>query len=885
MNEDAGDRAQPESERRRRVDELLDAALALPAERRARFLEEARCEPEVRAEVERLLAEASSEDGFLATAGAASPSLLRAVAGSGPAGPAATWAPGVSMGPYRLVERLGEGGMGEVWLAEQREPLERTVALKLVREGMGSREVLARFDSERQALARMNHPNIAQVYDAGTTPAGPPYFVMEHVAGARITDYCDAERLSVRQRLRLFLPVCAGVEHAHQKGLIHRDLKPSNVLVDTGARTAVPKIIDFGVARAVQGRLSDHTAQTSLGQLVGTPQYMSPEQADLVGADVDTRSDIYSLGVLLYELLAGLRPFDAPAEGAGLVEFLRRIREEDPPRPSQRVAALGEGATGIAERRGVHAAELARLLRGDLDWIVLKAMEKDRARRYATATELAADIERHLHDEPVLAGPPSAAYRAAKFVRRHRVSLAAATVAGVALVGGLAGTTAGFVKARREAERARSQAAIAEAVNDFLNDDLLAAVRPEREGIDVTMRRVLDAASQRIEGRFPDQPLVEASLRMTIGSTYGKLGAYDAARPHLERAWDLLRSASGEDDPATLAALFERGSNEFSQYRLPEAEASLRQAAEGRRRVLGENDRETFRARLMHGSVLARMGRYDDSDALFKDVHERCLQAFGPRDELTLHAVNNLAANLQGRGEQEAALPLLQEAAAGYRETLGVDHPRTIAIGGNICRSYLTLSRWSEAEACFRELIPRASRILGEGHDATIKARINLSDVLVAQNRRREAEPLVRETLAGVRKNLGPESQLALVLEWTLARLLDETGRAKEGLSRLDAAAAVVEARYPGSDDFLAEVHTARAACLLSLGRRDAARAALDAARGHLHTAYGDDPGKTNRGRRADEMIRTLAERLGQKTPALAASAGAASAQQPPQPR
>ncbi|MGB0036679.1 MAG: serine/threonine-protein kinase, partial [Candidatus Acidiferrales bacterium] len=324
----------------------------------------------------------------------------------GPGGAAAG-----QIGPYHLLQMLGEGGMGEVWLAEQKSPIHRRVALKLIKAGMDTKAVVARFESERQALALMDHPNIAQVYDAGTTTEGRPYFAMEYVPGLPITDYCDKHHLTMKERLELFMQVCDGVQHAHQKAIIHRDLKPTNVLVVEQDSKAVPKIIDFGLAKAVGQRLTDKTMFTELGVMMGTPEYMSPEQADQREQNIDTRTDVYSLGVILYELLVGAPPFAAKAlRAAGLEAILRAIREVEPPKPSTKVRSMGDDSAALAEKRRVEPRSFARHLQGELDWITLKALEKDRARRYGTPSELSADISRYLHNEPVLAGPATTAY-------------------------------------------------------------------------------------------------------------------------------------------------------------------------------------------------------------------------------------------------------------------------------------------------------------------------------------------------------------------------------------------------------------------------------------------------------------------------------------------
>jgi serine/threonine protein kinase len=357
---------------------------------------------------------------------------------------------GTVIGPYKLVELIGEGGMGTVWMAQQTEPVKRLVALKLIKAGMDSKQVLARFEAERQALALMDHPNIARVFDAGTTAAGRPYFVMELVKGIPLARYCDEHRLTPQERLELFVPVCQAVQHAHQKGIIHRDLKPSNMLIARYDGRPVPKVIDFGVAKATGQQLTEHTLVTGFGTVVGTLEYMSPEQAELNQLDIDTRSDIYSLGVLLYELLTGTMPLDKKRlKDAAMQEVLRIIREEEPPRPSTRLSTTASQPS-IAANRGLEPKRLTGLVRGELDWIVMKALEKDRNRRYETANGFAMDVQRYLAGEPVLAAPASQWYRLRKLVRRHRGPVLAAGLVLLALVGGVAGTTWGLLRAVKE---------------------------------------------------------------------------------------------------------------------------------------------------------------------------------------------------------------------------------------------------------------------------------------------------------------------------------------------------------------------------------------------------------------------------------------------------
>ncbi len=413
---------------------LFALALTKPATERAAWLD-AECEGDsaLRARLDALLAADEQPESVLATQAEATRPTIKFDLDDAP-----DEAVGQKIGRYKLLERVGEGGCGVVYVAEQTEPVRRRVALKVIKLGMDTKQVVARFEAERQALAMMDHPNIAKVLDAGTTDTGRPYFIMELVRGIKITDYCDQEKLSTKERLDLFIKVCQAIQHAHQKGIIHRDIKPSNILVTLHDGVPVPKVIDFGIAKATEGRLTDNTVYTQLHQFIGTPAYMSPEQAEMSGLDIDTRSDIYSLGVLLYELLAGSTPFDAKELMASGIDGMRKtIREKEPQRPSTRLATLGaDQLTTTAKRRSADTSKLLHQLKGDLDWIVMKCLEKDRSRRYETANGLAADIKRHLTNEPIVARPPSAAYKFQKAWRRNKLVFAAgAAVAGALLLG------------------------------------------------------------------------------------------------------------------------------------------------------------------------------------------------------------------------------------------------------------------------------------------------------------------------------------------------------------------------------------------------------------------------------------------------------------------
>ena len=653
---------------------------------------------------------------------------------------------GAVIGRYHLLQKIGEGGMGEVWLAEQKEPVRRRVALKLIKAGMDTREVVARFESERQALALMDHPAIAKVFDAGSTPQGAPYFVMEYVAGVPITTYCDNHRLSTRERLELFMHVCEGVQHAHQKAIIHRDLKPSNILVTEVDGHPAPKIIDFGVAKALTQKLTADTMFTRVGALIGTPEYMSPEQALSSGEDIDTRTDVYSLGIIFYELLAGVHPIDL--RKVAFEEFLRRLREDDPPKPSTKIRTQDPAtSTDLARKRHTEPPALIKQMRGELDSIALKALEKDRSRRYGSPSDFALDIARYLNNEPVLAVPPSVAYRARKFARRYRVALVTACAFALVLI-------AAAVISIRQSIRANKEAAVAQAVNDFLQNDVLAQASASNQAgpsakpdPDLKVRTALDRAAQRITGKFDRQPEVEASIRDTIGQTYIDLGLYPEARKQLERALDLHRRVLGAENPKTLKTMSRLGRTAELQGKYAEAETLLGRALEIERRVLGPEHPDTLSTMNNLASDYYYQGKYAQAEALDSQTLEIRRRVLGPEHPDTLGSMNNLADVYGAQGKYAQAEALDSQTLEIRRRVLGPEHPGTLASMNNLAIVYYFQGKYAQAEALDSQTVEIERRVLGPEHPSTLTTMNNLAGDYYSQGKYAQAEALYSQTL------------------------------------------------------------------------------------------------------------------------------------------
>jgi eukaryotic-like serine/threonine-protein kinase len=841
---------------------LFDEALALPEADRNAFLAR-RCagRPGLRRDLEALIAAQTTAD-----------EIERCVARrlEEELAPAGDWADlvGTTVGPYQVTGRLGEGGTGIVYRAEQAAPFRRTVALKVVKPGMDTREVLARFAGERQALALMNHPGIARVFDAGATPQGRGFFVMELVEGVPLTRHCDEHALPLDRRLGLFAQVCQAVQHAHQKGILHRDLKPSNILVVSAGGEPQPKIIDFGIAKALSPDDAGALAGvTQLTQLVGTPGYMSPEQA-AGSADLDTRSDVYSLGVVLYELVAGRTPHD-PGDWAraGFAEMRRRIREEEPARPSAALArTTGAAAARLAATRGAPPDRLAAAVRGELDWIILRCLAKDRNRRYASAAELAEDLRRFRDHEPVTAAAPGRLYVLRKSLRRHRLAYAAGAAAVLGLAAATAVSSVLAIRARRAEQVAAAQSRLSQAVTDFLRHDVLAEASPNRQpDRDLRVRAALDNAAARIGDRFAAEPLTEASIRETLGETYNDLGEYEKARVHFARAWSLRRlhlgpdarptlaalnsvvrclrqlsrfaeaerlagdalarqtRAFGRDDPLTLDTLAGLGAMRLDQGRPAEAVDLLSEALARRRRTAGDDDLKTLQTMNNLAMAQGALGREPDAIALFEESLAHRRRKFGPEHPHTINILNNLAASYSRSGETRRAGEIYEEVLAIRTRVQGPEHPDTLHTLQNLGSNRLQLGRLDEAFEILQRARAGLARALGPDHPQSTMPLMNLGVLRTYQGRFAEAEAYLRECADLRRARLGPDHFLTTDALAQLGETLGQAGRIADG-ERLLREVLERRTRAHGADSFRTLTVAHLLGCLLlDAGRTDEA--------------------------------------------------------------
>ncbi len=867
-----------------RIRKLLLAAMEQPTGIRAAWLAEACGEDEeLRAAVQSLLDQEDSGGEFLRTAGAFELTNAEIAAPE-------------QIGPYRIGEKLGEGGFGVVYAAEQTEPVRREVALKLLKRGMDTQAVLERFGAERQALAYMEHPNIARILDAGETAAGLPYFVMERIRGLPITDHCAREGLSARDRIELFTQVCAGIQHAHGKGVIHRDIKPSNILVAMEGGRAVPKVIDFGIAKALHPSLEELAALTFQGQAIGTPSYMAPEQA-VGGAVADVTADVYSLGAVLYELLSGTPPFETDSlVAAGVEGMFRILREQDPPTPSTRMSRTGAVPAKGTLRPGD--------LRGELDWITMMAIAKEPGRRYTSANDLAEDLYRHLQHEPVKASPLGAAYQMRKFTRRHRLAVGL-TAASLAVL--LAFTAVTALQSRRVAhERDRAERIAGflaemlatvdpEAVGEGLWDDLrarveqgeefdrlFAGVNPTDAALRLLDEEVLAPAGRTIDEELGDDPLLAARLRTRFGQAYRALGLFDRAEPYHRQALDqqiallghdhietihnqnslavLLedmdlyaeaeslaldalgraRASLGADSKEVLTSLNNLGVILSRTGREEEAEAMRREALRQHRRILGEDHVETIVAIGSLGIQLHEVGRFEEAEPLLRECVKRAERTLVDDASVTLTALNNLAMLLDTTGRYAEAEPIKLRILETSRRVRGENHPETLTFALNYVASLDLQDKFEEAEVAYRDVLGRQEIALGDHHTITLSTRASFGAMLKVMGRLEDAEAMLRSAFEGYLATVGPDNFMTLNAESNLGDTLREQGRLEEATLLLDDTLARMDDALPEGHWFRAKLRRNAGACLLARGLHEEAETLLLESHEVFLQAFGD---------------------------------------------
>ena len=721
-----------------RVAELFERCRLLDHDQRRRLLDSECLEDDaLRAEIESLLTHHDATNPLDGTGAGDAAALISEAVFHDAAEP-------TRIGKYTVRSRLGEGGMGAVYEATQENP-SRSVAIKVIKAGMDSGAVIARFESERQTLAMMNHPGIAHVYDAGRTEQGRPWFAMELVRGTPLTNNCDENRLPTKRRLELFRRVCHAIGHAHQKGVIHRDIKPSNVLVAEFDGEPTPKVIDFGIAKALSPGTQASTLTSPGGSLIGTPAYMAPEQARLDSSTADTRADIYSLGVLLYELLTGTTPFaESDLQSRNLADMVRVICHDEPPAPSTRMSTIGVEATDAATQRSSDPRSLALTLKGDLDWIVMTCLEKDPDRRYESVGALSDDIRRHLADEPVFASPRGAVYRTRKFVRRHRVGVGVAAAFLALLVGTLSAISIALSRtlaAEREAQRAQDDS---DAFNTFLLEDLIGSASPERIGHTVTVVSAIERALGDIDERFADRPISGARIRSAIGGVYHGLGLLDEARSVLERSLEDQRRLIGPDAPQTLETSRALAAVLHHLGRADEAESTIEGAHTISETALDPDDPTRLAIAAQYGEILQTRGAHDRAEPMLRTSVEGMRRVLPPNDPGLLAALSSLGASLSAQRRLGDAEPIYREALGITLELYPVGHPARLSSLNNAAVLLMNLDKPTDARPLLKQLVNDASASLPEGHWQIAWSRYSYAACLVDLGEDETALPLLR---------------------------------------------------------------------------------------------------------------------------------------------